>query len=154
MANNVAGPPKIYTEVSTPIASGGSFSFSNIPLMGARGVYFTVTCDVNHQIASHTFTFTTIDGKTTNVTPGTLPSGAVETSNLDVNCAGILTSADLTPGANVHKCTMVRPNAGAAANPPASASPMIMGVTNVHLNIVKAATAGNATYTMYAAVYY
>lgn len=154
MANNVPGPVKIFTEVSTPIASGGSFSFSNIPMMGARGAYFTLTCDVNHQIASHTFTFTTIDGKTTTVTPGTLPTGAVEPANLDVNCAGILTGADLTPGANVHKCTMVRPLSGLPTNPPASASPMIMGVTNMHLNIVKAATVGNATYTMIAAVYY
>lgn len=137
---------------SVVLASAGSAVTKKISCRGANRVVCAVTCDVNHQLTVGSVNLHMTDGKTVVVVPAALPAGT-DSGVCEINCAGVIITVDLSSAAN-HREIIIRSLAGSGTSGPYAIGPVLPGVDAVSLNLTKAATAGNATYTMIWTAYY
>lgn len=134
------------------LASGASATSKKIACRGASRVVCAVTADVAHQLTVGSVNLHMTDGKTVTVVPAAFPGGT-DSTVCEINCAGVIITVDLSAAGN-HREIVIRPMAGSGTSGPYAIGSYLPGVDAVSLNLTKAATAGNATYTLIWTPYY
>ena len=129
------------------LASGASGDSLQVPCEGAARVAWSVKCNTTHQLTVCSVQLIMTDDKVVTVVPAALPTGTDGTL-AEVNCAGGAITADLSSA--THRGIILRPIVAAAPY----AYGTLMNVKRALLTLTKAATAGNAIYTIQARVYY
>lgn len=130
------------------LASGGAATTNNVECDGASSVLITISADVTHQLATCNVVLLMQDGKSITVTPAAYPNGVTATGT-QILIANPLITLDLSSA--LHRGIMIR--AGDSAHAGAHANEPLYGVVSISLALTKAATAGNAVYTITTTVY-
>lgn len=139
--------PARYTQ-SVTLASGASATTDLVNIDGAHSVYITISCDVTHQLSTANVSLVMQDGKSIAVTPAAFPNGVTATGT-QILVANPLITLDLSSA--LHRGILVR--AGDSAHAGAHSAEPIHGATGIRLALTKAATVGNAVYTIVTSVY-
>lgn len=131
------------------LAISGSATTTPVPCIGAKRVHIAISCDVTHQLSTANVRAIMADGKIVAITPAVFPGGTSATTH-ELNAAGVVTGIDLNSASN-HRAVVLRSGLDAAGPYAASIMP---GIDYVGLSLTKAATAGNAVYTVTTTVYW
>lgn len=142
----------VTSDVGTVVlASGASGSSRTISCAGAGRVYFAVKCDVTDQLSAAGIVVTMTDGKEIALSSGGFSGGVgVDSALAELNVIGGVTLQDLS--GTTHRGICVRSMRGQTLSGPSGLGPLT-GVVSARLDMTKAATGGNSTYTIYATVY-
>lgn len=133
------------------LATGASGNSKFVNCEGASKVNIAVTCDITHQLTAGVVRLLMTDGKVVTITPAALPTGA-DATLVEVNAAGTVITIDLSSASN-HRSITVRPMKGDGTSGPYGWGTALSGVRGVGLALTKAATAGDAIYTVKTTVY-
>lgn len=134
-----------YTSTIT-LASGQNSDSGHVDVTGARAVSFSVSCNTSHQLTAASPQILMTDGKQVTVTPGALPGGT-DSAAVNLNGAGVITGADLSTATT--RVVFLR-----AAVTTTFGSERMWGCAAAWITLTKAATPGNAIYTVVTTVYY
>ena len=139
------------TETLAALTSGASTTTRNVSCAGAVRVHVAVICDLADQLATGNIVCTMSDGKTVTIVPAVFPGGSADVATHELDAAGVIITTDLRVSANNHRAIVLRASGDAGAN---SKYGVLPGVDYVNLALTKAATVGNAIYTVITTVYW
>lgn len=145
------GEPEVFTHSMT-LTDTTATSFPMIPCRGAAIVNLSVAATAAGTLSAGIVRMLTVDGKTVDVTPGSL-SGltGTDSATMYVNAIGGVTVQDLSNATN-HRDVTLRCK-GATTDGPFSITPILAGVDMCTLRLTQSAVQTN-TYTLTASVYY